>query len=90
MDEGYMRLAIAIVQSAAKEYRQAKKHLYLHPESKAAKSQVSELESFFRSDWCGILCMSDTAGEYILNKLNKEVVSLGCEGIPIASYKTKS
>lgn len=87
-DEGYIRLAIAIVKSAAKEYRQAAKHLCKYPDSKAAKDKISELEEFFLSDWCDLLCQNSATGEYILNKLKKEVASLECEGIPESSVQT--
>lgn len=63
-------LANAIVISAAKDYQAALHRLRRNPNSKTAKTEIADLEQFFRSKWYG--CLTDIPGEVLIRKL-KEV-----------------
>lgn len=66
----WQSLANAIVISAAKDYRAALRRLRRRPESRTAKSEIEELERFFRSDWYATL--TNVPGELLIRKLKEE------------------
>lgn len=72
--DGYQRLANAIIEQAAKDYRNDSYILRTKaPKSKVYKKAVSDLkriEQFFRSDWFKELTNID--GEWLLGKLQEE------------------
>lgn len=63
-------LANAIVISAAKDYRSALRRLRRRPNSQTAKTEINDLERFFRSDWYKVLTNVD--GEMLIQKLKEE------------------
>ncbi len=73
-DEAAIRLANAIVITAAKDYRTAIKKLKRNPKNKDAMAMAMECERFFRSDWYKALTTVD--GEWLINKLRQEVVNI--------------
>ena len=75
MEEGYLALANAIVEQAAKDYRDTMKALKCRPGSKPAKKRLKKIEEFFTSEWCGKL--TDVNGEYLINRLRRETENDG-------------
>ncbi|MBR0136407.1 MAG: hypothetical protein IJM18_09400 [Clostridia bacterium] len=67
-------LANAIVEQAAKDYIAALRKLRKYPENYRAKTQIAELERFFRSDWYGEL--TDIDVERLMRMLKKEVYGI--------------
>ena len=67
----YHRLANAIVEQAAKDYRSALKALARDSDNAYIQDEVKSLERFFRSRWYGILTNVD--GEYLMERLRAEV-----------------
>lgn len=51
----YERLAEQIIIRAAKDYRNALKRLFRHPENPTALATKEEIEMFFRSEWFQLL-----------------------------------
>ncbi|MDD6968299.1 MAG: hypothetical protein PUK18_12515 [Firmicutes bacterium] len=66
----YQRLANAIVEQAAKDYRSALKALARDSDNAYIQDEVKSLERFFRSRWYGILTNVD--GDYLIDKLREE------------------
>ena len=66
----YQRLANAIVEQAAKDYRSALKALARDSDNAYIQDEVKSLERFFRSCWYGILTNVD--GDYLIDKLREE------------------
>ncbi len=66
----YQRLANAIVEQAAKDYRSALKALARDSDNAYIQNEVKSLERFFRSRWYGILTNVD--GDYLIDKLREE------------------
>lgn len=66
----YERLAEAVIERAAADYRREKHALKQKPWSGPAKKKVKELEEFFHSPWFEVFSRLD--GEYILERLKKE------------------
>ena len=62
--ESYQALANAIVELAVKDYKQALKYHYMHPDKNEYAQEVESLERFFRSGWYGML--TDLDGEYLM------------------------
>ena len=60
----YQALANAIVELAVKDYKQALKYYYMHPDKNEYAQEVDSLERFFRSGWYGML--TDLDGEYLM------------------------
>ncbi len=67
----YENLANAIILQAVKDYRVALKSLKANPRSRAALSDMTELERFFRSEWFATLTSVD--GEMLIRSLQMEV-----------------
>ena len=70
---GYQALANAVIEQAAKDYRDALRRLKRHPDSKAAMAEAMEIERFFHSPWFGVLTQIDP--DYLINRLRKETVT---------------
>lgn len=66
----WQSLANAIVISAAKDYRAALRRLRRNPNSQSAKSEIADIERFFRSDWYAML--TNVPGEALIRKLKEE------------------
>lgn len=66
----YQRLANAIVEQAAKDYRSALKALARDSDNAYIQDEAKSLERFFRSRWYGILTNVD--GDYLMDKLREE------------------
>lgn len=60
----YQAIANAVVEQAAKDYRQALRTLKKYPRSDEARRTGDECERFFRSDWYGVL--TDLDGECVM------------------------
>ena len=56
-NEPYKNLAYAIVENAVEEYKSLLRHLDSHEAS--VELRVRELERFFLSEWCKLLCGID-------------------------------
>ena len=69
---GYQALANAIIEQAAKDYRDAVRRLKRYQDSKAAMETAMEVERFFHSDWYATL--TDIDPDYLINRLRKEAV----------------
>ena len=67
--KNYENLANAIVIQAAKDYRKALRKYKRQPENKAAKSEIREIERFFRSNWYKML--TDLDGEMLIARLRE-------------------
>ena len=66
----WQSLANAIVILAAKDYRAALRRLRRNPNSQSAKSEIADIERFFRSDWHAAL--TNVPGETLIRKLKEE------------------
>ena len=66
----YEELAIAIVEQAAKDYREMRRKLRKNPNDMTARGQMGEVVRFFNSRWFGIL--TDANPDYILEQLKEE------------------
>ena len=66
----WQRLANAIVEQAAHDYRVALKGLRVDPESHSANDKANVLELFFRSEYMHVLTKLD--GEFLIEQLRKE------------------
>lgn len=69
--QNYENLANAIIETAVKDYRAAKKRLRLHPDDGKARYTIKEVSKFFRSTYYQHL--SSTDGEKILRELEDEL-----------------
>ncbi len=69
---GYQALGNAIIEQAAKDYRDAIRRLKRHPDSKAAMETAMEVERFFHSGWYAVL--TDLDPDYLINRLRKEAL----------------
>ena len=68
--DGYEKLANAIIEQAAKDYRFASRKLRKDPYHPTSLGTVREVEKFFQSEWFKTLTTAD--GETILNMLKEE------------------
>ena len=66
----YEELANAIVEQAAKDYREMRRKLKKNPNDMTARGQMGEVVKFFHSRWFGIL--TDANPDYILEQLKEE------------------
>ena len=75
-DYDYERLAEQIIIRAAKDYRNALKRLYKHPENPTALATKKEIERFFRSEWFQVLSDIDpnVLIEGIKVKVKREII----------------
>lgn len=60
----YQAIANAVVEQAAKDYRQALLQQKKEPNAPEHAARVRDLERFFRSDWYGVL--TDLDGECLM------------------------
>lgn len=70
--KNYENLANAIVIQAAKDYRKALRKYKRQPENKAVKSEIREIERFFRSNWYRTLTVLD--GEMLIKRLREGLI----------------
>ena len=72
----YERLAEQIIIRAAKDYRNALKRLFRHPENPTALATKEEIEMFFRSEWFQVLSDIDpnVLIEGIKAKAKREII----------------
>ena len=70
------RLAEQIIIRAAKDYRNALKRLYKHPENPTALATKEEIEMFFRSEWFQVLSDIDpnVLIEGVKAKVKREII----------------
>ena len=75
-DYDYERLAEQIIIRAAKDYRNALKRLFRHPENPTALATKEEIEMFFRSEWFQVLSDIDpnVLIEGIKAKAKREII----------------
>ena len=66
----YEELANAIVEQAAKDYREMRRKLRKNPNDMTARGQMGEVVKFFHSRWFGIL--TDANPDFILEQLKEE------------------
>jgi hypothetical protein len=71
VEDGYTRLANAIILQAVKDYRLALRRLKKHPHNRIALSAKRSVERFFRSDWFEVLSSIDP--EMLIRNLKAEV-----------------
>ena len=70
-NDPYINLANAIVESAARDYREVIKALNRNPKNREAQNERRRLEDFFRSSWFQML--TDVDGEYLMAEIrNRE------------------
>ena len=69
--ENFENLANAIVLQAVKDYRKILKLCMEQPDYDKFRVSREEIETFFRSDWFGILTELD--GEWLIKKIKEEV-----------------
>lgn len=70
MTDPYQNLANAIILSAVKDWRLARRKLKRKPNNKDAKILLGECENFFRSAWFASL--TDVDGEMLIRRLYEE------------------
>lgn len=70
MTDPYQNLSNAIILTAVKGWRSARRKLKRKPNNKDAKILLDECESFFRSAWFASLTEVD--GEMLIRKLYEE------------------
>ena len=70
-NNGYTRLANAIVIQAAKDYRNALKRIRVNPRNSDALHTKGEVEKFFHSGFYSALTSIDP--DMLIRKLNEEV-----------------
>lgn len=75
VEDGYRRLANAIIITAAEDYRMVFRKLKNNPQNKAVKKELARIEDFFHSDWYKVL--TDVDGDMILRGLREEEWSSG-------------
>ena len=63
----YQRLANAVIENAAKDYRKAFMYHLKFPCSRDYSGQVSEIECFFRSEW--FCALTNLDGEYLIIRI---------------------
>ena len=68
--DSYEKLANAIILSAVKDYRIARKKLKKRPKNEDAKLMVEDCERFFCSEWFQVL--SNIDGKALLERLKEE------------------
>ena len=75
-DFDYERLAEQIIIRAAKDYRNALKRLFRHPENPTALATKEEIEMFFRSKWFQVLSDIDpnVLIEGVKAKVKREII----------------
>lgn len=69
-EDGYRRLANAVIIIAAKDYRMALRKQRKNPHNKAVKTELAKIEDFFHSD--RYKALTDVDGDMILQGLREE------------------
>lgn len=69
--DGYTDLANAIIEQAVRDYERVYRRLRKNPESRKAKEDLHELESFFYSEWYEVL--TDLDATYLLRKIRERI-----------------
>ena len=67
--DGYIQLAHAIVAVAAESYKYTLLAVRSHTRSDSVYRRKAELESFFLSEWCGLLSGLD--GRYFIKRMQE-------------------
>ena len=71
--DGYARLANAIIEQAADDYRAARWKLRKEPDNALQRKKLNEVVRFFLSRWCGtFLVHTNLDGATILKRLKEE------------------
>lgn len=70
MTDPYQNLANAIILSAVKDWRLARRKLKRKPNNKDAKILIKECENFFHSRWYASL--TDVDGEMLIRRFYEE------------------
>ena len=73
-DDGYERLANAIILSACRDYRTTLRKLSRNKNNRDAMSEKESIERIFRSGWFGVLTGIDP--EMLIRKLQEEVTGV--------------
>ena len=73
-DDGYERLANAIILSACRDYSTTLRKLSRYKIYRDAMSEKESIEKFFRSGWFGVLTGIDP--EMLIRKLQEEVTGV--------------
>ena len=71
----YEKLANAIIEQAAVDYRKALRRLQDFPDDTESESDKKKIERFFTSVWFSILTTVD--GKWLMDALAKEVIKKG-------------
>ena len=67
---GWEGLALAVIYQACADYRQARRTIRCHPDSRKANAAIRQLERFFTSAWFHTLTSLD--GRAVLKALKEE------------------
>lgn len=73
-EDGYERLANAIIITACRDYRTTLRKLSRNKNNRDAMSEKESIERFFRSGWFGVLTGIDP--ELLIRKLQEEVTGV--------------
>lgn len=74
-EEGIYNLINAIIGQAVKDYRTALNDFKRNPKNAVAEDEIRRIEKFFRGSWYEM--MTDVDGEYLIQKIKKEVANNG-------------
>ena len=72
MNDGYERLAMAIVEMAVLDYKEALEHFSKDPWDNAARAQIKKLRRFFNSSYFTLLC--DLDPEMLMRRIEEAYV----------------
>jgi hypothetical protein len=70
IDENFDELAKAIVHSALKDYEKYYSRYLKNNNNVIAKERLTELKSFFNSEWFGVLC--DVDAEVLISEVERQ------------------
>lgn len=72
MNDGYEKLAMAIVEMAVLDYKEALEHFSKDPWDNAARAQIKKLRRFFNSGYFTLLC--DLDPEMLMRRIEEAYV----------------
>lgn len=72
MNDGYEKLAMAIVEMAVLDYKEALEHFSKDPWDNAARVQIKKLRRFFNSGYFTLLC--DLNPEMLMRRIEEAYV----------------